>query len=62
MWLPATGYALMLAAQPDKQLTDTPTVVLPRPLGGSWTTDPPVPVVTAGPKSASHTSGTFSMR
>ena len=47
VWLPATGYALMLAAQPDKQLTDTPTVVLPRPLGGSWTTDPPVPVVTA---------------
>jgi len=47
VWLPAPGHALMLAAQPSQQFPDPHTVVLPRPLGGSWATDLPVPVVTA---------------
>ncbi len=47
VWLPAPGHALMLPTRPHPQPTNTQAVTLPRPLGGSWTTDPPVPVVTA---------------
>src|SRR6266542_3182365 len=47
VWLPAPGHALMLTPQTRHPDAGGPgTVVLPRPLGGSWTTDPPVPVVT----------------
>jgi hypothetical protein len=45
VWLPAPGHGLMLT--PLSRHPDAGTVVLPRPLGGSWSADPPVPVVTA---------------
>ena len=45
VWLPAAGHALLLTARAHHSGADA--VVLPRPLGGSWTADPPVPVVTA---------------
>jgi hypothetical protein len=43
VWLPAPSHALMLAAGGDP---GDGTVTLPRPLGGSWTSDPPARVLT----------------
>jgi hypothetical protein len=46
VWLPAPGHALH--ASPHSPASPAPaTLVLPHPLGGSWTADPPVPTVTA---------------
>jgi hypothetical protein len=45
VWLPAPSHALMLT--PMARLSDPDAVLLPRPLGGSWSTDSLVPVVAA---------------
>jgi hypothetical protein len=46
VWLVAPGHAIMII--PVSRDDTAGTVVLPRPLGGSWTVDQPVPVLTAG--------------
>jgi hypothetical protein len=46
VWLVAASHALMIT--PVSRDDTASTVVLPRPLGGSWTDDQPVPLLTAG--------------
>jgi hypothetical protein len=46
VWLVAPSHALMIT--PVARNDTAGTVLLPRPLGGSWTADDPVPVLTAG--------------
>jgi len=45
VWLVAPSHALMLT--PASAQPSAGTVVLPRPLGGSWSADTPVPVVSS---------------
>lgn len=46
VWLVAPSHSLMITPVVRDDLAGT--VVLPRPLGGSWTVDEPVPMLTAG--------------